>query len=242
LKRTVHAGESSGPEGVRDAIELLGADRIDHGGRAIEDPAVVGLLAERQIPLGVCPSSNVTLGLYPALTAHPIDRLRRAGVPVSVNTDDPALLGVTLAGEYDVIERAGENLDYCRGGVGLLQAAFEAFVGREDERQLRAADGADLFDAELAGDPTRQITVLGEIVSPTVGIGGELAGKVRTARRREMHLREVFRHVEDRLRQSDAVTDDEIVAALGVLANDRLGTRRIALLLACRRRPKRPRD
>ncbi len=101
LKRTVHAGESSGPEGVRDAVELLGADRIDHGVRAVDDPALVDLLAKRQIPLGVCPTSNVTLGLYPTLAAHPIDRLRRAGVPVSVNTDDPALLGVTLAGEYE---------------------------------------------------------------------------------------------------------------------------------------------
>jgi adenosine deaminase len=106
LKRTVHAGESSGPEGVRDAIELLGADRIDHGVRAIDDPAVVALLAERQIPLGICPSSNVTLGLYPALAAHPIDRLRSAGVPVSVNTDDPALLRVTLAGEYESCAKA----------------------------------------------------------------------------------------------------------------------------------------
>jgi adenosine deaminase len=101
LKRTVHAGESSGPEGVRDAVELLGADRIDHGVRAIEDPALTALLAERRIPLGVCPSSNITLGLYPSLAAHPIERLRRAGVPVSVNTDDPALLEVTLAGEYE---------------------------------------------------------------------------------------------------------------------------------------------
>jgi adenosine deaminase len=101
LKRTVHAGESSGAEGVRDAVELLGADRIDHGVRAIDDPAVVALLAERRIPLGICPSSNLTLGLYPSLAAHPIERLRRAGVPVSVNTDDPALLGVSLVGEYE---------------------------------------------------------------------------------------------------------------------------------------------
>jgi adenosine deaminase len=101
LKRTVHAGESSGAEGVRDAVELLGADRIDHGVRAIDDPAVVALLAERRIPLGICPSSNLTLGLYPSLAEHPIERLRRAGVPVSVNTDDPALLGVTLVGEYE---------------------------------------------------------------------------------------------------------------------------------------------
>jgi adenosine deaminase len=101
LKRTVHAGESSGAEGVRDAVELLGADRIDHGVRAVDDPAVVALLAERRIPLGICPSSNLTLGLYPSLAEHPIERLRRAGVPVSVNTDDPALLGVTLVGEYE---------------------------------------------------------------------------------------------------------------------------------------------
>src|SRR5690349_4310945 len=100
LKRTVHAGESSGPDGVRDAVELLGADRIDHGVRAIEDPAVVGLLAERCIPLGICPTSNVTLGVFPSLARHPIDRLRRAGVSVSINTDDPALLGVRLEDEY----------------------------------------------------------------------------------------------------------------------------------------------
>jgi len=100
LKRTVHAGESSGPEGVRDAIELLGADRIDHGVRAIEDPELVALLADRQIPLGICPTSNLKLGVYAAIEDHPIDRLRRAGVAVSINTDDPVLLGASLVGEY----------------------------------------------------------------------------------------------------------------------------------------------
>jgi adenosine deaminase len=100
LKRTVHAGESSGPEGVWDAIELLHADRIDHGIRASEDPRLVALLAERRIPLDICPSSNVRLGLYPSLTDHPIEQLRKAGVPVSVNTDDPALLGLRLEIEY----------------------------------------------------------------------------------------------------------------------------------------------
>ncbi|GAB3761658.1 adenosine deaminase [Ramlibacter monticola] len=100
LRRTVHAGESSGPEGVRDAIELLGAERIDHGVRAIEDPAVVALLVDRQIPLGICPSSNLVLKVYPSLEDHPIERLRRAGVPVSINTDDPALLDTTLEREY----------------------------------------------------------------------------------------------------------------------------------------------
>lgn len=106
LRRTVHASESSGPEGVRDAIELLGADRIDHGVRAIEDPALVGLLAERRIPLGICPTSNLKLGVYPAIEDHPIDRLRRAGVVVSINTDDPVLLGASLEGEYTMCSTA----------------------------------------------------------------------------------------------------------------------------------------
>jgi adenosine deaminase len=100
LRRTVHAGESSGPEGVRDAVELLGADRIDHGVRAIEDPDLVDLLADRRIPLGICPTSNLTLGVYATIEDHPIDRLRRAGVVVSINTDDPVLLGASLEGEY----------------------------------------------------------------------------------------------------------------------------------------------
>jgi adenosine deaminase len=106
LKRTVHAGESSGPEGVRDAIELLGADRIDHGVRAIEDDSVIGLLAERGIPLGICPTSNLTLKVYPSMETHPIDRLRRAGVRVSINTDDPSLLGTSLLREYEIARLA----------------------------------------------------------------------------------------------------------------------------------------
>jgi adenosine deaminase len=102
LRRTVHAGESSGPEGVTDAIELLGADRIDHGVRAIEDEAVVAILASRGIPLGICPTSNLALNLYSSMEDHPIDRLRRAGVRVSINTDDPSFLGTNLPREYAV--------------------------------------------------------------------------------------------------------------------------------------------
>jgi adenosine deaminase len=100
IHRTVHAGESSGPEGVRDAIDYLLAERIDHGIRAIEDPELVKLLAERHIPLNVCPGSNVKLGGYPDRSSHPLEALRRAGVRVSINTDDPALMGHTLVSEY----------------------------------------------------------------------------------------------------------------------------------------------
>lgn len=106
LRRTVHAGESSGPEGVWDAINLLGADRIDHGVRAIEDASLVAALAERAIPLGICPTSNLSLGVYPSIQAHPVERLRAAGVRVSINTDDPALLSATLVGEYQLCRSA----------------------------------------------------------------------------------------------------------------------------------------
>jgi len=134
LKRTVHAGESSGPEGVRDAVELLGADRIDHGVRAIEDPAVVELLVERGIPLGICPSSNLTLGLYPSLAEHPLDRLRKAGVPVSINTDDPALLGVTLVEEYEACATAFNWSDDDVRDVARtsIEASFAADAVKED--------------------------------------------------------------------------------------------------------------
>ncbi len=116
LQRTVHAGESSGPEGVWDAINLLGADRIDHGVRAIEDDLLVAVLAERAIPLGICPTSNLSLGVYPSIEAHPIERLRAAGVRVSLNTDDPALLGATLVGEYRL----------CRGTFGWSDEVTKA--------------------------------------------------------------------------------------------------------------------
>jgi adenosine deaminase len=100
LHRTVHAGESSGPDGVRDALEFLSAERIDHGVRAVEDPALVHELVDRRIPLNVCPGSNVLLGRYADRGSHPLESLRQAGVRVSINTDDPALMGHSLVTEY----------------------------------------------------------------------------------------------------------------------------------------------
>ena len=133
LKRTVHAGELSGPEGVRDAIELLGADRIDHGVRAIEDEAVVALLADRAIPLGVCPTSNIALKVYPSMEAHPVDRLRRAGVRVSINTDDPSLLGTNLPREYEIARTSfGWNEDVLRD---VARTSIEASFARPDIKE-----------------------------------------------------------------------------------------------------------
>jgi adenosine deaminase len=100
LHTCAHAGESSGPQGVRDAVELLGVERIDHGVRAIEDPQVVAELVERAVPLDVCPTSNVILGIVSSIEMHPIDALRSAGVAVSINTDDPLLFGTSVDEEY----------------------------------------------------------------------------------------------------------------------------------------------
>jgi adenosine deaminase len=138
LKRTVHAGESSGPEGVRDAIELLGADRIDHGIRAIEDPKVVALLVERRIALGVCPTSNLKLGVVPSMARHPIERLRQAGVAVSVNTDDPALLDTSLEREYALCR---ETFDWSDDDVGsVARTSIDASFANDDVKtRLREA-------------------------------------------------------------------------------------------------------
>lgn len=130
LRRTVHAGESNGPEGVWDAVQLLGADRIDHGVRAIEDPALVTMLAERKIPLGICPTSNLVLGVYPSLQEHPIEKLRTSSVQVSVNTDDPALLGASLVGEYQLCKQAyGWSDDVTRA---VARTSIEASFANAD--------------------------------------------------------------------------------------------------------------
>jgi len=100
LGRTVHSGESSGPEGVRDVLDYLKVDRIDHGVRAIEDRQLVNRLVREQITLNVCPSSNILTGLYTSLDDHPIGRLMEAGVRVTVNSDDPLAMNVSLSGEF----------------------------------------------------------------------------------------------------------------------------------------------
>jgi aminodeoxyfutalosine deaminase len=100
LRCVAHAGEHAGPESIRSVLDVCGAERIGHGVRAVEDPALVVELAARRIPLEVCPSSNVCLGVVPKLADHPFDRLRRAGVALSVNSDDPPFFGTNLTREY----------------------------------------------------------------------------------------------------------------------------------------------
>jgi adenosine deaminase len=103
----VHAGEWAGPESVRAALELP-VTRIGHGVRSIEDPALVGELAERALVLECCPTSNVVLGLFPSYEDHPLPRLVEAGVRVTLGSDDPPWFGASIGGEYAVCrERYG---------------------------------------------------------------------------------------------------------------------------------------
>jgi adenosine deaminase len=104
---TIHAGEWAGPESVRDALTLP-VTRIDHGVRAIEDPLLVRELAEREIVLNTCPTSNVVLGVFESYERHPLPLLRAEGVKVTLGSDDPPYFGATIAGEYEVCaERMG---------------------------------------------------------------------------------------------------------------------------------------
>ncbi|ALX06113.1 adenosine deaminase [Aeromicrobium erythreum] len=124
LHSVPHAGESTGPQTIRDAIEHLGAERIGHGIAAAQDPALMALLAERGIVLEVCPTSNVCTRSTPSLDEHPLPTLVAAGVPVTINSDDPPMFGTTLTREYAV---AADLLSLDRPGVvDLARSAIDA--------------------------------------------------------------------------------------------------------------------
>jgi aminodeoxyfutalosine deaminase len=103
LRTTVHAGEFDGPRSVWEAIEVLETERIGHGVRAMEDRVLVGVLRDRGVPLECCPTSNIRTGTVRGWEGHPIRDLHRAGVRVSVNSDDPALFSTTLVDEWSVL-------------------------------------------------------------------------------------------------------------------------------------------
>ena len=130
----VHAGESSGPEGVQEALELLGAKRIDHGVRAVEDLKLLERLLRERIPLNICYTSNVAGGLYTPGN-HPLGELYSRGISVTVNTDDPQLLRVSLSQE---LQRVAEQYHWKIEELLKLQyyAVDAAFCTEERRSEL----------------------------------------------------------------------------------------------------------
>ncbi len=143
LHSVPHAGETEGPASIWGAIRVLGAERIGHGVRAIEDPQLVAHLAEKQIPLEVCPTSNLRLGVYPSLQEHPFPQLYAAGIPLTINSDDPPLFNTTLNNEVELLESA---FHYDRDTINeiLLNGVKYSFLPAERKQELEAQFRAEM--------------------------------------------------------------------------------------------------
>ncbi|TFC89488.1 adenosine deaminase [Cryobacterium sp. TMT4-31] len=140
LHRVAHAGEEGGPDYVREALDLLGVERIDHGIRAIEDHDLVEILRKRQIPLTVCPLSNVCLRAIPMLGLHPLPAMLAVGLLVTVNSDDPAYFGGYVDDNLAALQREF-SLDHHQMAT-LARNSFVASFLPEDEkrRHITAVD------------------------------------------------------------------------------------------------------
>ncbi len=138
LHSVPHAGETVGPASVRGAIQLLGAERLGHGVRAIEDPALVAYLVEQRIPLEICPTSNVRLGIYPGIAEHPLPLLHGAGVPITVNSDDPPLFNTTLNDEVKLLDDPF-NFDLTTINEIILNGVRHSFLPAKEKQALEAA-------------------------------------------------------------------------------------------------------
>lgn len=141
LRSVPHAGETTGPETVWDALRLLGAERIGHGTSSAQDPALLAHLAETGVPLEVCPSSNLATRAVASLDEHPLRAFRDAGVTVTINSDDPPMFGTTLNREYEL---AADLLGLDEAGVAdLARTAVRVSFAPDDvkRRVLAEIDG-----------------------------------------------------------------------------------------------------
>ncbi|MDO9496161.1 MAG: adenosine deaminase [Nocardioides sp.] len=141
LRSVPHAGETTGPETVWHALRLLGAERIGHGTSAAADPDLLAYLADHRIPLEVCPSSNIATRAVATLAEHPLRTFVEAGIPVSINSDDPPMFGTTLNREYEI---AADLLDLDERGIAdLARAAVDASFAPDDVRASLLAEIED---------------------------------------------------------------------------------------------------
>ena len=146
LRSVPHAGEWAGPTSVWQTLNSYEPDRLGHGVRSIEDRALVEHLTEVQIPLEICPVSNVATGVYPSLQAHPLPRLREAGVVVTLNSDDPPMFGAWLD---DVYAAARDAWGYSDDDLAALARAGVAASFADADLKRDVLDG---IDAWLATD------------------------------------------------------------------------------------------
>jgi adenosine deaminase len=144
LRLVAHAGEEGGPEYVREALDVLGVERIDHGIRSIEDPELVERLVRERIPLTVCPFSNVRLRCVDTLAEHPLPAMLAAGLLVTVNSDDPAYFGGYVDENFAGIREA---LDLTENQLRLLaRNSFEAsFLEDDEERRKKLLAEVDAY-------------------------------------------------------------------------------------------------
>ncbi len=144
LKSAPHAGEVAGPASVRAALDVLHADRLRHGVRAVEDPALLAEIAARGIVCDVTPRSNVLLGVAPSLEEHPLPRMLAAGVKCSISTDDPVLMGTDLTRE------CAAALDLGHTPLDMYEHALSGAFCEAATRE-RLASAAAAFDWDSAG-------------------------------------------------------------------------------------------
>ncbi len=135
FKTTAHAGEASGPESIWSAIKNLRIDRIGHGTRAVEDVRLLNYLAEKKIPLELCPISNVRTRVIKSVGDHPIKTFIERGIPVSVNTDDPKMFDTSLAEEYKALQDAHLFTDDEIFEI-ILKSVETTWLSRSEKKEL----------------------------------------------------------------------------------------------------------
>ena len=145
----LHAGETERPRSIWSALQVADSWRIGHGVRAVEDDSLVAYLREKQIPLEVCPSSNICLKVYPSLAEHSLPRLMEAGLYVTINSDDPPMFNTTLTNEYILAQR---SFDWEQATIEkLVVNAVQASLLPDMDRALMVQEFQTAFESLKAG-------------------------------------------------------------------------------------------
>src|SRR5215211_4913166 len=143
FRKVAHAGEEGPPEYIWQALDGLGVARIDHGVRCMEDPGLVRRLREEQVPLTVCPLSNVRLRVFPSLEEHPVKRMLREGLCVTINSDDPAYFGGYVAENYSAVR---DRLSFAREDFrAVAENSFRASFLDASEKKIQLEELASYF-------------------------------------------------------------------------------------------------